>query len=110
VSNGWSDYSFKDLFMLLKNMLPQGNVVPKTVNEAKQIIYPLGLEMEKSTCARMIVFYIVGLGTKTSGNALFVGSTDSIVEKTAVRTRTAIEKEEKTGLKRYFDTFLSFLI
>jgi hypothetical protein len=28
-------------------MLPQGNVVPKTVYEAKQIICPLGLEVEK---------------------------------------------------------------
>jgi hypothetical protein len=35
VSNGWSDCSFKDLLMLLKDMLPQGSVVPKTVYEAK---------------------------------------------------------------------------
>jgi hypothetical protein len=28
-------------------MLPQGNAVPKTVFEAKHIIYPLGLEVEK---------------------------------------------------------------
>jgi hypothetical protein len=34
-SNGWSDYSFKELLTLLKDMLPQGNVVPKTVYEAK---------------------------------------------------------------------------
>jgi hypothetical protein len=47
VSNGWSDCSFKDFLTLLKDMLPQGNVVPETVYEAKQIIYPLGLEVEK---------------------------------------------------------------
>jgi hypothetical protein len=35
VSNGWSDGSFKDLLTLLKDMLPQGNVVPETVYEAK---------------------------------------------------------------------------
>jgi hypothetical protein len=35
VSNRWSDCSFKELLTLLKNMLPQGNVVPKTVYEAK---------------------------------------------------------------------------
>jgi hypothetical protein len=29
VSNGWSDGSFKDLLILLKNMLSQGNGVPK---------------------------------------------------------------------------------
>jgi hypothetical protein len=35
VSNGWSDCSFKDLLMLLKDMLPQGNIVPETVYETK---------------------------------------------------------------------------
>jgi hypothetical protein len=49
----------------------------------------------------MIAFYIVGLSTKTSGNALFVDSIDSIIENTAVMMRTAIETEEKIGLKRY---------
>jgi hypothetical protein len=34
-SNGWSDCSFKELLMLLKDMLPQGNAVPETVYEAK---------------------------------------------------------------------------
>jgi hypothetical protein len=34
-SNRWSDCSFKDLLMLLKDMLPQGNVVPETVYEVK---------------------------------------------------------------------------
>jgi hypothetical protein len=47
---------------------------------------------------------------KTSRNALFVDLTDSIVEKTVVITRTATETEEKMGIKRCFDTFLSFLI
>jgi hypothetical protein len=47
MSNGWSDCSFKDLLMLLKDMLPQGNTVPKTIYEAKQIICLLGLEVEK---------------------------------------------------------------
>jgi hypothetical protein len=35
VSNRWSDASFKDLLMLLKNMLPQGNAVLEAVYEAK---------------------------------------------------------------------------
>jgi hypothetical protein len=35
VSNGWSDCTFKDLLMLLKDMLPQGNVVTETIYEAK---------------------------------------------------------------------------
>jgi hypothetical protein len=65
---------------------------------------------KKSTRARMIAFYIVGLSMKTSRNTLFVDPTDSIIEKTAVMMRTAIETEEKTCLKRYFATFLSFLV
>jgi hypothetical protein len=44
----------------------------------------------------------------TSRNALFVDSTDSITEKMVVMMRTTTE--EKTGLKRYFGTFVSFLI
>jgi hypothetical protein len=46
-SNGWSDCSFKELLMLLRDMLSQGNAVPETVYEAKQIICPLGFEVEK---------------------------------------------------------------
>jgi hypothetical protein len=59
---------------------------------------------------RMIAFYIMNLSTKTLRNALFVDSIDSIIEKTVVITRTTIKTEEKAGLKKYFSTFLSFLI
>jgi hypothetical protein len=45
----------------------------------------------------MIAFYIMGLSTKTLRNAFFVDSINSIIEKMAVMTRTAIE--EKAGLK-----------
>jgi hypothetical protein len=58
----------------------------------------------------MIAFYIVGMSMNTLINVLFVDSTDSIIEKMAMMMRTAIEIEEKAGLKRWFDTFLSFLI
>jgi hypothetical protein len=47
LSNEWSDGSFKDLLTLLNDMLPQGNSVPETVYEAKQIICPLNLEVKK---------------------------------------------------------------
>jgi hypothetical protein len=47
-SNRWSDGSFKDLLTLLKNILLQDNAVPETIYEAKQIICPLGLEVEKN--------------------------------------------------------------
>jgi hypothetical protein len=108
--NGCSDGSFMELLTLLKDMLPQGNAVPETVYEAKQIICSLGLEVEKSIRVRMIVFYIVGLSTKTLRKTLFVDLTDSIVEKTVVILRTTTETEEKTCLKRCFSTLISFLI
>jgi hypothetical protein len=57
-SNRWRDCSFKDLLMLLKDMLPQGNTVPKTVYEAKQIIYPLGSEVKKiHACKNDCILY-----------------------------------------------------
>jgi hypothetical protein len=34
-SNRWSDGSFKVLLTLLRDMIPQGNAVPKTVYAAK---------------------------------------------------------------------------
>jgi hypothetical protein len=57
-SNGWNDGSFKDLLMLLKDKLPQGNVVPKTIYEAKQIICLLGLEVKKiHACKNDCILY-----------------------------------------------------
>jgi hypothetical protein len=57
-NNGWSDGSFKDLLTFFMDMLPQGNTVPKTVYEVKQIIYPLGLEVEKiHTCKNDCILY-----------------------------------------------------
>jgi hypothetical protein len=47
VSNRWSDCIFKYLLMLLKDKLTQDNAILKTVYETKQIIYLLGLEVEK---------------------------------------------------------------
>jgi hypothetical protein len=58
VRNGWSDCSFKELLTLLKDMLLQGNVVPKTIYKAKQIIYPLGLEVDKiHVCKNDCILY-----------------------------------------------------
>jgi hypothetical protein len=63
---------------------------------------------KKSTHARIIAFYVMGMSTKNLRIAVFVDSTNSIIEKMRVMMRTAIE--EKAGLKRCFDTFLSFLV
>jgi hypothetical protein len=58
----------------------------------------------------MIAFYIMDLSMKTLRNALFVDSTDSIIEKMVVMMRTTTETEENAGLKMCFGTFLSFLV
>ena len=46
-THGWTDKSFKALLLLLKDMLPEGNLLPDTVYEAKQIVCPVGLKIEK---------------------------------------------------------------
>ena len=43
----WTNRSFKQLLDLLKDILPEGNQVADSVYEAKKIICPLGLEVEK---------------------------------------------------------------
>jgi hypothetical protein len=59
-SNEWSECNFKELLMLLKDMLPQGNAVSETVYEAKQIICPLGLKVEKiHACKNDCILYRV---------------------------------------------------
>ena len=46
--NGLSDKGFDDLLTHLKNkMLPWPNELPKNTYQAKQMIYPLGLEVQK---------------------------------------------------------------
>jgi hypothetical protein len=44
--HGWSNKSFKHLLDGLRDMLPKGNQIAESVNEAKKIIYPLGIEVE----------------------------------------------------------------
>jgi hypothetical protein len=47
-----------ELLTLLKGILPQGNAVHETVYEAKQIICPLGLEVEKiHACKNDCILY-----------------------------------------------------
>jgi hypothetical protein len=51
---------------------------------------------------RMIAFYIVGLSMKISRNTLFVDSTDSNVEKTAVMIENCNRNRRKGGSKKVF--------
>jgi hypothetical protein len=45
--HGWSNKSFKHLLDVLRDMQPAGNQIAESVYEAKQIIRPLGIEVEK---------------------------------------------------------------
>ncbi|KAG4961006.1 hypothetical protein JHK87_037639 [Glycine soja] len=49
---GWSDKSFNELLLLLKNMLPGDNTLPKTHYEAKKILCPVGMEYQKIHACR----------------------------------------------------------
>ncbi|CAM8883581.1 unnamed protein product [Rhodiola kirilowii] len=45
--NGWSNKSFTELLVLVKDMLPEGNTLPNRTYEAKKVICPMGLEYKK---------------------------------------------------------------
>jgi hypothetical protein len=49
-NHGWSNKSFKHLLDVLRDMLPEGNQIAESVYEAKKIIYPMGIEVEKYPC------------------------------------------------------------
>jgi hypothetical protein len=53
---GWSNKSFKHLLDVLRDMLPEGNQIAEFVYEAKKIICPLGIKVEKSMHARTVVY------------------------------------------------------
>ncbi|XP_006596670.1 uncharacterized protein [Glycine max] len=44
---GWSDKSFNESLLLLKNMLPVDNTLPKNHYKAKKILCPVGMEYHK---------------------------------------------------------------
>ncbi|WVZ64371.1 hypothetical protein U9M48_013895 [Paspalum notatum var. saurae] len=44
-SNGVSDKEFNELLMLIKKLFPEGNKLPATKYEAKEVVCPLGLEV-----------------------------------------------------------------
>jgi len=55
---GWSDKSFNELLLLLKNMLPVDNMLPKNHYEAKKILCPVGMEYEKiHACPNDCILY-----------------------------------------------------
>jgi len=53
-----SDKSFTELLMLLKNMFPEDNILPKSHYEAKKILCPVGIEYQKiHACPNDCILY-----------------------------------------------------
>jgi hypothetical protein len=46
-SNGWSNKGFNELLHFLNEFVPKANVLPRSTYQAKKIICPLGLKVEK---------------------------------------------------------------
>nr|CAH65869.1 OSIGBa0103I21.2 [Oryza sativa] len=58
VRYGWSDSSFDSLLELLKNMLPRPNSLPYNTYQAKKLICPLSLGVEKiHACVNHCILY-----------------------------------------------------
>jgi len=56
--NGASDKLFGQLFKIMKKMLSRTNKLPTTTYKAKQVVYPLGLEIQKiHACPNDCILY-----------------------------------------------------
>jgi Zn finger protein HypA/HybF involved in hydrogenase expression len=56
--NGISDKAFGQLLKINKKMLPRANELPATTYEAKQVVCPLGLEIQKiHACPNDCILY-----------------------------------------------------
>jgi hypothetical protein len=51
-NNGWSDKGFNKLLQFLNDLLPKANVLPRSTYQAKKIVCPLELEVEKIHACR----------------------------------------------------------
>jgi hypothetical protein len=50
LTNGLSDKGFYQLLGIIRKMLSAKNELPEKTYEAKQMIFPIGLEVEKNPC------------------------------------------------------------
>src|SRR5579883_1994389 len=57
-SHGLSDQGFEDMLYVLQKLLPSPNELPRTTYEAKQMVCPLGLEVQKiHACPNDCILY-----------------------------------------------------
>jgi hypothetical protein len=55
---GWSDNSFNEVLILLANLLPKPNLVPRNTYEAKKIINPLKMQVQRThACMNHCILY-----------------------------------------------------
>jgi hypothetical protein len=58
LTNGLSDKGFDQLLGIIRKMFPEKNELPEKTYLAKQMIYPIGLEVEKiHTCSNDCILY-----------------------------------------------------
>jgi hypothetical protein len=91
---GWLDYSFNDLLHLLSWVLPQPNSVLANTYQAKKVISPLAIGVEKSMHTPTIVYFFMAKRSSHWINVPGVGPTGT-------RTMTfTVGDEASTGKKR----------
>ena len=57
-ANGVTDKGFEELLKLVKKILPEGNELPSSTYEAKRVVCPLGLEVQKiHACPNDCILY-----------------------------------------------------
>ncbi|CAH1433784.1 unnamed protein product [Lactuca virosa] len=57
-NNGWSDTSFTNLLKLLNDMLPKDNELPISTYQAKKLMCPMGMEIERiHACPKDCMLY-----------------------------------------------------
>ncbi|XP_035820340.1 uncharacterized protein [Zea mays] len=58
VTNGISDKAFNEILSLIKKFLPEGNKLPASTYEAKEVVCPVGLEVQKiHACLNDCILY-----------------------------------------------------
>jgi hypothetical protein len=56
--NGVTDWGFNKLLIMMKELLPRDNELPASTYEAKKVVYPLGLDVQKiHACPNDCILY-----------------------------------------------------
>jgi hypothetical protein len=57
--DGITNKGFEELLGIVKNMLPEGNELPSTIYEAKNVVCPLGLDVQRiHACPNDCILYL----------------------------------------------------